>query len=85
MKRSKIDKIKHDMDVLQRKIQAYETVRRRINDLAKEFVGDYYILEALESIDRTVFNMIRMMYVGLEILKRKLAEAEKNAVKGEDI
>jgi hypothetical protein len=85
MKRSKIDKIKHDMDVLQRKIQAYETVRRRINDLAKEFVGDYYILEALESIDRTVFNMIRMMYVGLEILKRKLAEAEKNAVEKEDI
>jgi hypothetical protein len=85
MKRSKIDKIKHDMDVLQRKIQAYETVRRRINDLAKEYVGDYYILEALESIDRTVFNMIRMMYVGLEILKRKLAEAEKSVVEKEDI
>jgi len=85
MKRSKIDKIMHDMDVLQRKIQAYETVRRRINDLAKEYVGDYYILEALEAIDRTVFNMIRMMYVGLEILKRKLAEAEKNVVEKEDI
>ena len=85
MKRSKIDKIMHDMEVLQRKIQAYETVRRRINDLAKEYIGDYYILEALESIDRTVFNMIRMMYIGLEVLKHKLAKAEKNAVEKKDI
>ena len=85
MKRSKIDKIRHDMDVLQRKIQAYETVRKRINDLAKEYVGDYYILEALEAIDRTVFNMIRMMYIGLEVLKHKLAEAEKSVVEKKDI
>jgi hypothetical protein len=85
VKRSKIDKIKHDMDVLQRKIQAYETVRRRINDLAKEYIGDYYILEALEAIDRTVFNMIRMMYIGLEVLKHKLAEAEKSVVEKKDI
>ena len=85
MKRSKIDKVMHDIDVLQRKIMAYETVRRRINDLAKEYIGDYYILEALESIDRTIFNQLRVMYTGLEMLKRKLAEAEKNAVKKEDI
>jgi len=85
VKRSKIDKIRHDMDVLQRKIQAYETVRKRINDLAKEYVGDYYILEALEAIDRTVFNMIRMMYIGLEVLKHKLAEAEKSVVEKKDI
>jgi len=85
MKRSKVDKIKHDMEVLEKKIMAYETVRRRINDLAKEYVGDYYVLEALESIDRTVFNMLRMMYTGMEILKRKLAEAEKNAVEKKDI
>jgi hypothetical protein len=85
MKRSKIDKIRHDMDVLQRKIQAYETVRRRINDMSKEYVGDYYILEALNAIDRTIFNQLRVMYTGLEMLKRKLAEAEKNVVEKEDI
>ena len=85
MKRSKIDKIMHDMEVLQRKIQAYETVRIIINDIAKEYIGDYYILEALESIDRTIFNQLRVMYTGLEMLKRRLAEAEKNAVEKKDI
>jgi hypothetical protein len=85
VKRSKIDKIMHDIEVLERKIQAYETVRRRINNLAKEYVGDYYILEALESIDRTIFNQLRVMYTGLEMLKHKLAEAEKSAVEKEDI
>jgi len=75
MKRSEYDILLHRRDVLVRKIQAYEKLRKAINDLADQFLDDVYALEALNAVDRTIFNQLLFMYDGL----RKLDEQIKKA------
>jgi len=72
MKRSQYDKLLHQKEVLERKIAAYERVRKAIADLVHELKDDAYALEALNSIDRTIFNQLQFMYVGLQTLNDKL-------------
>jgi len=66
MKRSRLDILLHKRDVLLRKIRAYERVRRAINELVEGMKDDEYALEALNAIDRTVFNQMQLMYAGLK-------------------
>jgi len=75
MKRSELDKLKHQAEVLQRKIVAYERVRKEINDLAFKLINDVYALEALNAVDRTIFNQLQFMKQGLKRLEEKLKEA----------
>jgi len=75
MKRSELDKLRHQAEVLQRKIVAYERVRKEINDLAFKLINDVYALEALNAIDRTIFNQLQFMKHGLKKLEEKLKEA----------
>jgi len=79
MKRSKLDILLHKREVLLRKIQAYERVRRAINELAEGLRDDPYALEALNAIDRTVFNQMQMMYVGLKRLEDEIEELQSGA------
>jgi hypothetical protein len=72
VKRSKLDKLVAQREILMRKIKAYEHVRQVINSLATELKGDPYALEALNAIDRTIFNQLRMMYLGLERLNDEI-------------
>ena len=78
MKRSQYEKLIHQKEVLERKIAAYERVRRAISNLVYELKDDAYALEALNAIDRTIFNQLRFMYAGLEALKNKIKEVEKS-------
>jgi hypothetical protein len=75
MKRSELDKLRHQAEVLQRKIVAYERVRKEINDLAFKLINDVYALEALNAIDRTIFNQLQFMKHGLKKLEQKLKES----------
>jgi len=72
MKRSEYDKLLHQKEVLERKIAAYERVRKAIADLVHELKDDYYALEALNAIDRTIFNQLKFMYTGLRNINDKL-------------
>jgi hypothetical protein len=76
MKKSQYDKLIHQKEVLEHKIAAYERVRKAISDLVYELKDDAYALEALNAIDRTIFNQLRFMYLGLETLKDKLKRLE---------
>jgi hypothetical protein len=78
MKKSQYDKLIHQKEVLEHKIAAYERVRKAISDLVYELKDDAYALEALNAIDRTIFNQLRFMYMGLETLKDKLKRLEMN-------
>ena len=77
MKRSLLDKKKHDLMILERKLQAYARVREVINSLAAEFRDDPYALEALLSIDRSIFYQMRMMQQGYVKLKENIEKMEK--------
>jgi hypothetical protein len=72
MKRSKLDKLVAQREILMRKIKAYERVRQTISDLVYELKDDPYALEALNSIDRTVFTQLQFMYMGLERLNDEI-------------
>ena len=74
MKRSELDVLVHRREVLLRKIQAYEKVRRAINDLAQQFLDDPYALEALSAVDRNLFNILVFMHQGLATIEKKLKE-----------
>ena len=74
MKRSKLDILMHQKNVLERKIAAYERVRKVIANLAFELKDDVYALEALNAIDRTIFNQLQFMYLGLKTLNDKIRE-----------
>ena len=72
MKRSELDILLHRREVLARKIEAYVKVRRAISDLASQFLHDVYALEALNSIDKTLFQWILYMQQGLKKLEEKI-------------
>jgi len=72
LKRSELDILLHRREVLVKKIYAYERVRRAINELSHQLLGDVYALEALNSIDRTLFQWILYMQRGLEQLEKKI-------------
>jgi hypothetical protein len=74
MKRSKLDKLVAQREILVRKIKAYERVRQTINSLVAELKDDPYALEALNAIDRTIFTQLRFMYLGLETLNNKIKQ-----------
>jgi hypothetical protein len=74
--KSKIDRKRHDMAVLERKIYAYERVREAISNLAYEMRDDAYALEALNSIDRTIFAQLQFMYAGLMRLRDELKKLQ---------
>jgi cell division protein FtsB len=78
MKKSKYDKLLHQKEVLEHKIAAYERVRKAISDLVYELKDDAYALEALNAIDRTIFNQLQFMYLGLETLKDKIKDAVRS-------
>jgi hypothetical protein len=82
MKRSELDKLLHRKDVLERKIHAYERVRKTINELSSKFLGDVYALEALNAIDRTIFNQLRVMYQGLNALNERIKKMASEATRG---
>jgi len=82
MKRSELDKLLHQKDVLERKIHAYERVRKAINELSSKFLGDMYALEALNAIDRTIFNQLRVMYQGLNTLNERIKKMTSEATRG---
>lgn len=77
MKRSLLDKKKHNLMVLEKKLQAYAKVREVINSLAAELKDDPYALEALIGIDRSIFNQMRFMQLGHMRLKQEVVELEK--------
>jgi len=79
MKRSRLDILLHKREVLLRKIRAYERVRRAINELVEGMKDDEYALEALNAIDRTVFNQMQLMYVGLKRLEDEIEEVQGGA------
>jgi len=77
MRRSLLDKKKHSLMVLEKKLQAYARVREVINSLAAEFRDDPYALEALLSIDRSIFNQMRFMQLGHMRLRQQIEELER--------
>jgi len=79
MKRSRLDILLHKREVLLRKIRAYERVRRAINELVEGMKDDEYALEALNAIDRTVFNQMQLMYAGLKRLEDEIREVQGGA------
>ena len=82
MKRSKLDRLVAQREVLVRKIKAYERVRQAINALAAELKDDPYALEALNAIDRTIFNQLQFMYLGLETLNSKIKTSQTGGESG---
>ena len=72
MKRSRLDILQHQKNVLEHKIAAYERVRKIIANLAFELKDDPYALEALNAIDLTIFNQLKFMYAGLKNLNDKI-------------
>jgi hypothetical protein len=78
MKRSQLDILLHQKQVLEHKIAAYERVRKVIANLAFELKDDPYALEALNAIDLTIFNQLKFMYLGLRNLNDKLRRLEVN-------
>lgn len=72
MKRSKLDKLIHQREVLLKKINAYERVRKTIANLATQLKDDPYALEVLLSIDQTIFGHLRFMYAGLKKLEEEI-------------
>lgn len=79
MKRSELDKKLHDLQVLELKIASYERVRRAIRELAEEFRDDIYALEALNAIDKCMFNWLKFMYLGRSRLKEEVEELTRHA------
>jgi len=82
MKRSEMDKLSHEIAVLERKVAAYEKVRRAINELGERFKDDPYCLEALLSVDRTIFNQTLVIYRGLAKLREKMRRLQLEATGG---
>jgi len=82
VKRSKLDRLVAQREVLVRKIKAYERVRQAINALAAELKDDPYALEALNAIDRTIFNQLQFMYLGLETLNSKIKTSQTGGESG---
>jgi len=77
MKRSKLDKLLHEAEVLEKKIVAFHKVRRRIAQLSDEMKDDPYCLEALLSIDKNIFNMLVFMQRGLVRLRESIKRLER--------
>jgi hypothetical protein len=76
-KYTEIERVKHNMEILERKMFAYGKVREAINSLAKEYAYDPYVLEVLLAIDKTIFRQMQFVVEGLERLKRKYSELTK--------
>ena len=74
MKKSYIDRELYELSVLERKVVAYEKVRKAINELGKQFLDDPYCLEALNSVDRSIFHQIAFIQKALIKKREKLRQ-----------
>ena len=66
-----LHELEHRIQKLRQKIESYQRVRKWLNDNAKVFLGDVYALECLEALDKTLFNWINYMAVGLQKLEAR--------------
>jgi len=66
-----IQELESRIKKLRQKIESYQRIRKWLNDSAKNFLGDVYALECLEALDKTLFNWINYMGVGLKRLEQK--------------
>jgi hypothetical protein len=69
LKKSYIDRELYELSVLERKVVAYEKVRKAINELGKEFLDDPYCLEVLNNIDRAIFH--QMAFIQKALIKKR--------------
>jgi hypothetical protein len=76
-KYTELERVKHNIEILERKMFAYGKVREAINNLAKEYAYDPYVLEVLLAIDKTIFRQMQFVAEGLERLKRRYSELAK--------
>jgi len=74
LKKSYIDRELYELSVLERKIVAYEKVRKAINELGRQFLDDPYCLEVLNSIDRAIFHQITFIHKALIRKREKLKQ-----------
>jgi len=81
MKRTEIDRVMHSIYVLERKINAYNRVRRAISELASELRDDPYALEVLLAVDKAIFVQMRVTQQGLNKLRARLSKLESTSIK----
>jgi hypothetical protein len=77
MKKSEYDKLLHEIEILEKKINALRNIRAAIADLYNMFADDAYALEFLIAIDKTIFNWLKVMFQGREKLINRKKEFEK--------
>jgi prefoldin subunit 5 len=73
LRKSEYDRVLYELNVLEKKIQALQKLRERINNLAFEFRDDVYALELLLALDKTMFHWLNAMMSGREKLRQRLA------------
>jgi hypothetical protein len=77
MKKSEYDKLIHELEILEKKINALRNIRAAIADLHSMFANDSYALEFLIALDKTIFNWLKVMFQGREKLIARKKELEK--------
>jgi hypothetical protein len=77
MKKSEYDKLLHELEILEKKINALRNIRTAVADLHGMFSDDAYALEFLIALDKTIFNWLKVMFQGREKLIARKKQYEQ--------